>query len=81
MSEWYKHEHTMNIRKQLRKTSADERAQERSKRSPQEQLAKLDQQLGKDVGAIKERRRLRHAAAKLVAKFDKAAASLSKREF
>lgn len=48
----------MHLRKELRKKEADERAAERSKRSPQEQLQVLDAKLGVGVGARRERAKL-----------------------
>jgi|MDTB01.1.fsa_nt_gb hypothetical protein len=42
----------------LRKETADQLSTERSKRTPEEQLAKLDSMLGDGVGAKKERARL-----------------------
>ena len=41
-----------------RRASARQRQEEASKRTPQQQLERLDQLLGKDVGAVKERARL-----------------------
>jgi hypothetical protein len=42
-----------------RQESAADRALEYSSLSPQQKLARLDARLGKDVGAVKERARLR----------------------
>ena len=39
----------------LRRTQAEERQAERSKRTDEQQIAKLDAKLGKGVGARKER--------------------------
>ena len=44
--------------KEARRVSATARIEERSKRSPQEQLATLDRTLGVGVGAVRERARL-----------------------
>jgi len=44
--------------KDLKREEAKVRAEERTKRSPQEQLAVLDERNGKGVGALKERARL-----------------------
>lgn len=41
--------------KSLRQEEAAERAQLRSERSPEQQLAKLDRKLGAGVGAVRER--------------------------
>lgn len=45
-------------RKELRKKFALERQEETSKRTPQEQLKRLDLKFGKDCGAVKERAKL-----------------------
>lgn len=44
--------------KEARQKEAAVRLEERSKRSPQEQLATLDRTLGVGVGAVRERARL-----------------------
>lgn len=48
----------MNHRIESRKKSALERAEERAKLTDEEQLARLDKLLGKDIGAKKERAKL-----------------------
>lgn len=48
----------MNRRKEIRRKEAQERAEVRAQRSPQEQLAILDKRLGKGQGAQRERARL-----------------------
>lgn len=51
----------MRLRSDLkvdRQRSAQERAEARAERSPQEQLAELDKRLGEGKGAVKERARL-----------------------
>ena len=50
--------------KATRQIEAADRAQARAKRSPQEQLARLDKLLGKNVGAKKERARLARQSGK-----------------
>ena len=47
-------------RKEIRRKAALLRQQDRAKRSPKEQLARLDQLLGKNMGAKKERTRLNY---------------------
>jgi len=44
--------------KQERREKAETLAAERAKRTPQQQLARLDEKLGEGVGATKERARL-----------------------
>lgn len=44
--------------KPMRREEAAQRAEARSKRSPQDQLAILDRNLGVGIGAVKERARL-----------------------
>lgn len=44
-----------NAQRTLRRTQAEERQAERSKRTDEQQIAKLDAKLGKGVGARKER--------------------------
>lgn len=46
------------ISREARKKIALAAAEERKKRSAREQLALLDQRLGKGVGAVRERKRL-----------------------
>ncbi len=63
-----KHSEAMlNHRKRMdqKKITAEINAEERAKRSPQDQIALLDKRLGKGLGAAKERTRL---AAKMMAK-------------
>lgn len=50
-----------NDRKYIRQEEAKERQKKRDKRSPKEQLNRLDNLLGKEVGAVKERSRLQAA--------------------
>jgi hypothetical protein len=45
----------MHFRKQIRKNEAEERQAECAKRSPQEQLQRLNAKLGPGVGAKRER--------------------------
>ncbi len=49
---------TLRAWKEQRRKEAESRAAARAKRTPTEQLAKLDAKLGKDVGAVKERLKL-----------------------
>ena len=44
--------------KEERRKEAEARQEERAKRTPQEQLARLDAMFGKDQGAARERERL-----------------------
>lgn len=44
--------------KSMRQESAEKRQEERAKRSPKEQLVRLDNMFGKGEGAQKERKRL-----------------------
>lgn len=45
-------------RKEIRQKEADERQAEYDKLTPKQKLAKLDQKLGKGVGAKKQREKL-----------------------
>lgn len=49
-----------NSRKQARREKAEQRNQEAASRTPTEQLKRLDEKLGKGVGAKKERVRLQN---------------------
>ena len=49
-------------RRTLRRTEAEVRQKQRDKRSPEQQLAALDERLGKGKGAKKERARLKKEA-------------------
>lgn len=51
-------------RKEQRRENAARLAEERAKRSPQQQLDRLDKMFGKDQGAKKERARLLKAIKK-----------------
>lgn len=44
--------------KQVKRKEAEERNKERAKRSPKQQLKRLDDLLGRNKGAEKERRKL-----------------------
>lgn len=46
------------VRIQERKAQAQQRQELRGKRTPQEQITVLDNKLGKEIGAVKERKRL-----------------------
>jgi len=45
----------------IRREKAESLAAKRSERTPEQQLKRLDERLGKGEGACKERHRLRHA--------------------
>lgn len=49
----------MNIMKEIRREAALKRNAEWAKMGPREQLAELDRRLGKDVGAKRQRERLK----------------------
>ena len=49
----------MGKKKKQRQFEAAERAYQRTKRSPGEQLNKLDQKFGQGIGAVRERARLK----------------------
>jgi len=49
----------MNIMKEVRREAALKRNAEWAKMGPREQLAELDRRLGKDVGAKKQRERIK----------------------
>lgn len=51
-------EKSNTVRHRNRRTTAEKRLTERSLRSPKQQLAVLDERLGKDIGAKRERERL-----------------------
>lgn len=57
----------MNHRRDLKRKKAEERFKERETRTPQQQLDRLDEMLGKGQGATKERASL----AKLIGKTEK----------
>lgn len=49
----------MNIMKEVRREAALKRNAEWAEKGPREQLAELDRRLGKDVGAKKQRERIK----------------------
>jgi len=48
----------MSVRRDERRKRAEAQAEERAKRTPEQQIARLDQMFGKGKGAAKERARL-----------------------
>jgi threonine dehydratase len=59
---------SFNERQKESATVAQRNAEARSNRTPQQQLELLDKRLGKDVGAKRERTRLKAASEKVVNK-------------